>query len=91
MIYATKNRNIQIILDITTNIIWHFSLPFFKGWLMAVVSVVVIPIVAVWVIWRSYKDPEYEGVSFGRVSKNSNIESYNLVLFRLRSKGQNVM
>jgi len=39
------------------------------GWLMAVVSVGMIPIYAVYNTWRSYKQPRYDGLSFGRVSE----------------------
>ncbi|KAK2151826.1 hypothetical protein LSH36_349g00026 [Paralvinella palmiformis] len=35
------------------------------GWLMAVVSVVVIPIFMIYEIVKSYKDPDYEGLTFG--------------------------
>ena len=37
------------------------------GWLMAVASVGMIPIYAVYNTWRSYKQPRYDGLSFGRV------------------------
>jgi hypothetical protein len=37
------------------------------GWLMAVASVGLIPIFAGYQIWRSYKQPEYDGCSFWMV------------------------
>lgn len=40
----------------------------FLGWCMALVSIVVIPIFAVYHIWASYKDPNYDGLSLPRVS-----------------------
>ena len=38
------------------------------GWLMAVVSVAMIPIVGVWVVYKSYQKHEYDGLNFGRVT-----------------------
>ena len=38
------------------------------GWLMAVSPVVMIPIVAVWVVYKSYDDPKYANLSFEYVS-----------------------
>lgn len=38
------------------------------GWLMAWVSVVVVPGVAVYILYQSYSDPEYEGLNFGRAA-----------------------
>ena len=38
------------------------------GWLMAVASVGLIPIFAVYHVWRSYRLPDYEGLNFLRVS-----------------------
>jgi solute carrier family 6 amino acid transporter-like protein 5/7/9/14 len=36
------------------------------GWLMAVSSVALIPVFAVFKIWKSYKKPDYEGLTFLR-------------------------
>ena len=41
------------------------------GWLMAVAPVALIPIVAVWVVYKSYDDPCYDGLSFGGVRNDS--------------------
>ncbi len=38
------------------------------GWLMAVVSVAVIPVWMVYEMIKSYKNPDHDGLSFGRVS-----------------------
>ena len=37
------------------------------GWMMAVVSIVMIPVFAVVEIWKSYYMPEYQELSFFRV------------------------
>ena len=37
------------------------------GWLMAVASIGLIPIFAVYHVWRSYRLPDYEGLNFLRV------------------------
>ena len=37
------------------------------GWLMAIASVGLIPIFAVYQLWRSYQQPRYDGLSFLRV------------------------
>lgn len=34
------------------------------GWCMALVSIIVVPVVSVYIIWKSYDDPEYDGLPF---------------------------
>ena len=59
------------IYDTTPLSVGDYELPTWAqtlGWLMAVAPVALIPIAAVWVVYKSYGDPCYEGLSFGRVS-----------------------
>ena len=67
MIQAILAYNIY---DTTPLSVGDYELPTWAqtlGWLMAVAPVALIPIVAVWVVYKSYNDPCYEGLSFGRV------------------------
>ena len=59
------------IIDTTPLAVGDYTLPDWAqvlGWLMAVVSVAMIPIVGVWVVYKSYQKPEYDGLNFGRVT-----------------------
>ena len=58
------------IYDTTPLSVGDYELPTWAqtlGWLMAVAPVALIPIVAVWVVYKSYGDPCYDGLSLGRV------------------------
>ena len=71
MIQAILAYNIY---DTTPLSVGDYELPGWAqtlGWLMAVASVAMIPIVAVWVIYKSYSDSYYDGLSFGRVSSGN--------------------
>ena len=50
------------------------------GWLMAVAPVALTPSVAVWVVYKSYGDSYYEGVSFGRVCNSIAIITVFVIL-----------
>ena len=59
------------IIDFTPLTYGSYQLPDWAqavGWLMAVASVAIIPIVSIYVVYQSYKDEELDGLSFGKVS-----------------------
>ena len=45
------------------------------GWLMAAAPVAMIPILGVWVVYKSYDDSFYDGLGFGRVRNDSCVYS----------------
>lgn len=58
-------------IDFTPLAIGDYVLPAWSqaiGWLMAVASIVMIPIFAGYVTWKSFSKPEYDGLGFGQVS-----------------------
>lgn len=59
------------VIDFTPLAIDDYVLPDWSqaiGWLMATVSVVVIPLFAIVVTWKSFSKPEYDGLGFGKVT-----------------------
>ena len=70
------------IYDTTPLSVGDYELPTWAqtlGWLMAVAPVALIPIVAVWVVYKSYNDPCYEGLSFGRVRNDLCVHSVHVL------------
>lgn len=58
------------VIDFTPLAIGDYVLPAWSqaiGWLMATVSIVMIPVFAVVVTWKSFSQPEYDGMKIGRV------------------------
>ena len=51
------------------------------GWMMAVVSVVMIPVFGVVEIWKSYYTQEYNELSFLRVIFSINIDRMTILVF----------
>ena len=72
------------IYDTTPLSVGDYELPTWAqtlGWLMAVAPVALIPIVAGWVVYKSYDDPCYEGLSFGRVCTDFSCLNHSLKAF----------